>query len=356
MDEIRILNSAFYNKDIDKIKKLYSDNDITVNDISNLITSMRHYHLEFTMQLCIFSLDIQLDISIIQVLFESIVLLEAFQGQNNLKSLRESMIYSLLEYGVDLPTDPETISHLPIKIFIDYISTNSSILNEELEIFCCSRKTPNKLKYIHNILESQNRPITNPLSLILKYFHMEECIFDYCISKVPQDKNTFNKLVILSTINGYSEFLEHIIPGNYIADKSATLIAIIHCGDIYYLEELLSKWLDPDVMKYANVNFSSYFCVANTTNSILVEEFENFIDDSKNLSMEDFMAESTIFMKKAYLCNIIKCENKTANEFYKCIKNNSADMIANDNTYADHMEKASILLDIIMNDERLKLL
>jgi hypothetical protein len=229
-------------------------------------------------------------------------------------------IRKLLEMGLKIP--PHHISNLPHELFIEYISENVDMINIELERSCISyhyKDYTNKLKYIHEIAEHQNIPMTNPLDLF-KYAVARNNIhvIPYCISRVSCCSELLYKFYLVSCLNAKSRLIENFDTikknnSDIIFNANSTLLLLIKTGEFY---AHIKKYLDLDVIKYKNIQFDKYFSDNNDYNGF-------------------------------------KCPNKEINKIYTELFSLKTSDILDDIKYEDIMRKCSYLIDALDKDERL---
>ena len=304
------------------IKFLLTNNLVSPNNISEDIKKccQKHYmHADTFVDLTLLLINIGSDISILEVLFERLAIYYSPYTERILPLMRK-----LQELGIVMPTTVEKICRLPYELFIEYDLTNEYLHDEKLQIECAKISDSNKLKYIHDILESQNIPIVDPLILFKEAFSFCSHSTNYCISKMQYDQILLNKILFITCrFAGMSQSIfDNDTINNYIFSAEVSLLLLLRTED--YGRQTIEKYLDIDAMKYKDIFFRIYF--------------------SDNGCCQS---------KKCICCTYFKCLDKKAKIIYSGICKSGVEILEDD-VYEDLMNKSAYLLNILNEDTRLK--
>jgi hypothetical protein len=264
------------------------------------------------------------------------------------------IIKKLINEGVTPSTNIQKICRLPDNFFCEYILSNNIIVSNELEIECAKRKSSECLEFVQENLLDKNIILTDPSILFMEaYKNWNMNIITYLIHKIPQNENTFNKLIILLSIFNESKHL-NIIPDDFILSEECTLLLII----MNHKSEYAKKYFHPNIIKYISINFYAYF------NPIRLSTYQKKNDcteictlaDNINVnscSYENFMKQGSILLDQVYTYNTRYGNEKTI-ALYKSIILIKKDLsMIDDNVYTDLINKLSLLLDELKSDESL---
>jgi hypothetical protein len=249
----------------------------------------------------------------------------------------DSIINNLIERGAFKSLSLSDICSLKNNLFIEYISTNDSIINNELEIECAKKGSCSKLKCIQDILKSSNIHITNPLILLYESRNsLKKKIKIYCIEQAlsTNDKYLFNRIALISLSSFFTEHILDQLPDNYVPDECTSLLFVINYNKFNrtsFSDSLNPKFLNPNIIKYKDIDFSKYFS----------------LDDVPSLPKGSL----EYFLTSQFQQNVNRCPDTKINFIYDDImKNHIIKIITDDAIYEDIMEKGSILLDFLMSD------
>ena len=324
MSCINDFNSAFeallHGKNMYMIRLLISNELVSISDISILVKkycSASNSSVKLISELSPLLINIGVDISVLQALLSVLVMSHKYE-----KIIFDNeylvLVHQLIDAGATLPTDLQAICRFPLELFKEYVSLHPKILSQNVELECCKCGCElAKLEYVQTVLESYDMVVSDPLILFVEAYkkHNTDVVL-YCLPKIEYDRIITDKILfMICWLICDKKWIENSISNDYTIGEELSFLLLL-CTYDSGSRKFISKYLDPSIQVYKDINFCNYFRV-------------DYYDPTGRKNPE---------VHKVYFKLSIKVESRD---------------ILSDNAYDDLMEKLVFLLNILKQDTKL---